>query len=85
MYRKLKETLNYSCTIKEKMITEPQNNHLIAMQGNENQYRVIRKPKGNIIDPPYLKKDAMRTDVRRYKSKSAGRPGTKRKMIVRKK
>jgi hypothetical protein len=55
------------------------------MQGNENQYRVIRKPKGNIIDPPYLKKDAMRTDVRRYKSKSAGRPGTKRKMIVRKK
>ena len=73
--RKVKNDIKLMLYNKRKMITEP---GLIKLKDPEE--RVIKKPKGNIIDPPFRTGESKNVDIK-IKRSNAGRPGTKRKIV----
>jgi hypothetical protein len=72
--QKIKNDIKLMLYNKRKMVTDPGS---IEYQTEE---RVIRIPKGNIIDPPFRMENTKKTIIIRENRPIAGRPGTKRKV-----
>ena len=74
--QKIKNDIKLLLYNKRKMVTNPG-----SIEYLETEERVIKKPKGNIIDPPFkVDKSSKKVDMIKEKRQNAVRPGTKRKI-----
>jgi len=75
--QKVKNNIKLMLYNKRQMITDPSLIELIELK--EPEEKVIKVPKGNIIDPPYRTNRSNKVVIKEIRE-NAGRPGTKRKM-----
>jgi len=75
--QKVKNNIKLMLYNKRQMITDPGLIELIELK--EPEEKVIKVPKGNIIDPPYRTNRSNKVVIKEIRE-NAGRPGTKRKM-----
>jgi hypothetical protein len=73
--QKIKKDMMLMLYNKRKMVTDPG-----SIEYKEPEEKVIKVPKGNIIDPPF-KMERVKRVVVKEKYINAGRPGTKRKVV----